>query len=350
MKLINSKYEIIEQNPGLDGIYEAIEQAGRTCYKSIGTRYFKIPLCSNEVPSVWHEIKLDTTCNKSIYTYGSGIGKNLAFGYVSIANKDVSKFPELEKYECEKTKYHRNLTAKEFVDRMVKSGHGAMLEFGTVYLKIRGNESKGSDIFDRYHHNIYSKTMIYDNCLYISSNYRVLIKNEWLDDLKYLCEPTEFHEKRICVRFNCSIGISRELNRHRVDSIAEMSTRYCNFSKDKFGNELTFVIPSHLNEEELKKYGPYHTVVRNKKSAESIFIANLNNAEKDYLDLIDSGWKAQQARDILPLATATEVNHCAFVSDWKHFFELRDSEAAHPDMRKLAKPLHEEFINRGYLK
>ena len=281
MKLINSSYKIVEQQPGINGIYQAIESAGRTCYKS-----------SDKITET---------------------------------------------------------SAKDFVDRMVNSGHGAMLEFGTVYLKIRGNESKGSDIFDRYHHNIYSKTMIYDNCLYISSNYRVLIKNEWLDDLKYLCEPTEFHEKRICVRFNCSIGISRELNRHRVDSIAEMSTRYCNFSKDKFGNELTFVIPSHLNEEELKKYGPYHTVVRNKKSAESIFIANLNNAEKDYLDLIDSGWKAQQARDILPLATATEVNHCAFVSDWKHFFDLRDSKYAHPDMYQLAKPLHEEFIKRGYL-
>lgn len=152
MKLINSSYKIVEQQPGINGIYQAIEYAGRICYKS-----------SDKIT--------DTS-------------------------------------------------AKEFVDRMINSGHGAMLELGTVYLKIRGNEPKGSDIFDRYHHNIYSKTMIYDNCLYISSNYRVLIENEWLDDLKYLCEPTEFHEKRICVRFNCSIGISRELNRHKQLCVA----------------------------------------------------------------------------------------------------------------------------------
>ena len=301
MKLINSKYEIIEQEPGLEGIYKAIERAGRTCYKS--------------------EDKITPT------------------------------------------------SAKEFVDRMIASGHGSMLEFGTVYLAANIGRSEAyykhccpiDNIMEDWENNLFkyksNKYSKYSTCIigdyltaFVTTNYRVLVEKGWLDDLKYLCEPTEFHEKRICVRFNCSIGISRELNRHRVDSIAEMSTRYCNFSKDKFGNELTFVIPSHLNEEELKKYGPYHTVVRNKKSAESIFIANLNNAEKDYLDLIDSGWKAQQARDILPLATATEVNHCAFVSDWKHFFELRDSEAAHPDMRKLAKPLHEEFIRLGYLK
>ena len=286
MKLIKSSYKIIPQEAGLEGIYKSIERAGRTCYKS-----------SDKIT--------DTS-------------------------------------------------AKEFVDRMIKSGHGAMLEHGTVYLDFTDDITEARK---RYIKNPYSK--VYKNTLeedwdyphlYVVTNLRVLIENNWLKDLQYICEPTEFHEKRICVRFNCSIGISRELNRHRVDSIAEMSTRYCNFSKDKFGNELTFVIPSHLNEEELKKYGPYHTVVRNKKSAESIFIANLNNAEKDYLDLIDSGWKAQQARDILPLATATEVNHCAFVSDWKHFFDLRDSKYAHPDMYQLAKPLHEEFIKRGYLK
>ena len=60
--------------------------------------------------------------------------------------------------------------------------------------------------------------------------------------------------------------------------------------------------------------------------------------------------KPQQAREILPLSTATEVNHCAFVSDWEHFFELRDNSAAHPDMVRLVKPLHEEFTRLGYLK
>ena len=72
--------------------------------------------------------------------------------------------------------------------------------------------------------------------------------------------------------------------------------------------------------------------------------------ELAYMNLIRLGWKPQQARRILPLDLQTELNHCAFISDWKHFFKLRDDKAAHPDMQLLAKPLHEEFIKRGYIK
>lgn len=239
MKLINSKYEIIEQEPGIDGIYEAIEQAGRTCYKSVGTRYFKIPLCGDEVPNVWHDIRLDTTCPKVTHTYGSGIEDDTAFGYVSIANKDVSKFPDLEKYECERTKYHQNLTAKEFVDRMVKSGHHAMLEFGTVYLAANIGRSEAyykhccpidntmedweNNLF-KYKSNKYSK---YSTCIigdyltaFVTTNYRVLVEKGWLDDLKYLCEPTEFHERRVCVRFTTDRGVSHELVRHKLLCVA----------------------------------------------------------------------------------------------------------------------------------
>ena len=379
MKLINSKYEIIEQEPGIDGIYEAIEQAGRTCYKSVGTRYFKIPLCGGEVPNVWHDVRLDTTCPKVTHTYGSGIGDDFAFGYVSIANKDVSKFPDLEKYECERTKYHQSLTAKEFVDRMVKSGHHAMLEFGTVYLIAKTKEyveyvdSRGNVIYENplaeYKDNPYSKVGIDNRENYcVSTNYRVLVENGWLDDLRYLCEPTEYHEKRVCVRFTTDVGVSRELNRHRVNSPAEQSTRYCNFSKDKFGNELSIMIPPEFTEDEIKNneelykseiaesYSDLHSgriiyeqETRHWKQLEWWIWAN-RCCELAYMNLIRLGWKPQQARRILPLDLQTELNHCAFISDWKHFFKLRDDKAAHPDMQLLAKPLHEEFIKRGYIK
>lgn len=110
---------------------------------------------------------------------------------------------------------------------------------------------------------------------------------------------------------------------------------YCNYSKDKFGNELTFIQPCWLDDEKLKLYGPYHTVIRD-KSPESIFIANLNNAERDYLDLIGLGWKPQQARAILPNSLKTELVMTGFESDWDRFFELRCSKAAHPDAQYLA--------------
>lgn len=143
-----------------------------------------------------------------------------------------------------------------------------------------------------------------------------------------------------------------EFVRHRVMSFAQESTRYCNYSKDKFGNELTFIQPCWLNDEKLKLYGPYHTVIRD-KSPESIFIASLNNAEKDYIDLIDLGWKPQEARAVLPNALKTELIVTGFVSDWNHFFRLRSRIAKtgkpHPQAQELADPLMDEFVKRGIM-
>ena len=82
---------------------------------------------------------------------------------------------------------------------------------------------------------------------------------------------------------------------------------------------------------------------------EEVFLNSLISAERSYFELINLGYKPQEARGILPLDTATEVNHCAFVSDWKHFFELRDNPKAHPDMQVLAKSLHQQFIDNELL-
>ena len=126
---------------------------------------------------------------------------------------------------------------------------------------------------------------------------------------------------------------------------------YCNYSKDKFGNELTFIQPCWLDDERLKLYGPYHTIIRD-KSPESIFIANLNNAERDYLDLISLGWKPQEARAILPNSLKTELVVTGFTSDWNHFFDLRargTTGAPHPQAKELAEPLMREFVTRKYI-
>ena len=294
MKLIKPSFEIWEQPSGLEGVYKQIERVGRVCYKS--------------------EDKITED------------------------------------------------SAKPFVDRMIKSGHGAMLEHGTVYLKVF-NVIENSELIDKYKSNKYSVVkegtevynchgdILYGSCKCITTNYRVLVENGWLDDLKYICEPTEFHEKRITVHFVCDRGVSHEFVRHRVMSFAQESTRYCNYSKDKFGNELTFIQPCWLDDERLKLYGPYHTVIRD-KSLESIFIASLNNAEKDYIDLIDLGWKPQEARAVLPNSLKTELVVTGFVSDWNHFFDLRargTTGAPHPQAKELAEPLMKEFIARKYI-
>lgn len=288
MKLIKPSFTILHQAPGLEGVYKQIELAGRTCYKS--------------------EDKIT---------------------------------PD---------------SAKAFVERMINSGHGAMLEHGTVYLMTKtklvnyyihpeDGECEEYNPLEKYYQNKYSYINDDDTNLYVTTNLRVLIENGWLDDLQYICEPTEYHEKRVCVKFICDRGVSHEFVRHRVFSFAQESTRYCNYSKDKFGNELTFIQPCYLNEAELAQYGPYHLVNRN-KSPESIFICSLNNAEKDYLTLIESGWKAQEARAVLPNALKTELVMTGFVTDWQHFFDLRCASNAHPQARELAIPLYEEFLNQ----
>ena len=155
-----------------------------------------------------------------------------------IEEKDPYKMIELAGRTCYKSE--NNITedsAKEFVDRMIKLGHGAMLEHGTIYLTIAKTAMNiGDPIF--YVRNKYSKVNEDDLFYYITTNMRVIVENNRLDDLQYQVEPTEHHEKRITAKFICDRGVSHEFVRHRVFSFAQESQRYCNYSKDKFNNEI----------------------------------------------------------------------------------------------------------------
>ena len=231
-------------------------------------------------------------------------------------------------------------SAKPFVDRMINSKHTAMLEHGTVYLKFK-MDHEGIERCDKYYHTEpYSRCHDDHKFYYITTNLRVLVENGWLDDLQYICEPTEYHEKRYTFRLTTSIGVTRELNRHRVNSIAEQSTRYCNYSKDKFGNEVTFCLPSWISSSEYTEMN----------SDERIFFRSCEHAEFDYLRLVSKGWQPQQAREVLPLCTATEIIHTAFASDWKHFFDLRyfgKTGAPHPNMVELTGLMVKEADKHG---
>ena len=330
MKLIKPSFEIWNQPAGLEGVYKQIERVGRVCYKS--------------------EDKITED------------------------------------------------SAKPFVDRMIKSGHGAMLEHGTVYLDIP-NSAGDYNLVPFFASNPYSRVVIrpLDDRVhnYITTNFRVMIENfaeEYIPDiLQYLCEPTEFHAKRITVHFVCDRGVSHEFVRHRVMSFAQESTRYCNYSKDKFGNELTFIIPCWLDIPEGKAY--WHDGINYRVGAteENIFgesvnpkawfnkesnyvevrdyIQALDNAEKAYFRLMSAWenrvtdrryvtgfkgnpWTPQQARAVLPNALKTELVVTGFVSDWNHFFDLRargTTGAPHPQAKELAEPLMKEFIARKYI-
>lgn len=110
-------------------------------------------------------------------------------------------------------------SAEKMVEFLTGRKHYSPLEHGTVYLAIPFKYNSAPHTADHayeYITNKYSKVNISDNTLYITTNYRVLVENNWLEDLKYLCEPTECHEKRVSVMVTCAIGISREFNRHKI--------------------------------------------------------------------------------------------------------------------------------------
>ena len=137
-----------------------------------------------------------------------------------------------------------------------------------------------------------------------------------------------------------------EFVRHRVFSFAQESTRYCNYSKDKFGNELTFIIPCWLDYEEqsFRNVQDESCTIRVDLSENEWFIDSLIEAERGYNFFIENAkWTPQQARSILPNSLKTELVMTGFVSDWEHFFKLRCANSAHPQARELAEPLHEEF-------
>lgn len=274
-----------------------------------------------------------------------------------IEEKDPYKTIELAGRTCYKSedKITEN-SAKEFVDRMIKLGHGAMLEHGTIYLTIDGEDPNLSKIQS----NPYTKvnlvpyevltegnyTISYK--AHITTNLRVLIENNLKELLQYQVEPTEHHEKRITAKFICDRGVSHEFVRHRVFSFAQESQRYCNYNKDKFNNELTFIRPTWLNipTGDYTYWNGDWCDIDNMKiqlpsdnGVADNFLWCLNNAGMQYRLLINKGLKPQEARGVLPNATKTELVMTGFESDWESFFKLRCSGAAHPDAKKLADEL-----------
>ena len=249
---------------------------------------------------------------------------------------------------------------EKFVNMLKSRGHNRPLEFGTVYLTLRGDDTDALRNIFIYAENPWTKirkqvikaeydpnTRVVLN--HITTNYRVIVENHLEEDLKYLCEPTGYHYKRYTIHMILDRGVMDEFRTHVGLSHLAESTRYVNYSKKKFGSELTFIKPCWLDDEKLKLYGPYHTVIRD-KSPESIFIANLNNVERDYLDLIKLGWTPQQARSVLPLSIKSELISCGFKDSWENFFYRRDAPDAHPMAQEIAKPMHQKFIELTEMK
>ena len=308
MEFLVAGFEIIEQEPGINGIFKAAELPGRICYGS-----------------------QDKMTDES---------------------------------------------AEKFCKNLMNSNHGAPLEHGTVYLKAPEQysccyntdlEYDGNEL-NKYIGHPYSKCASDGKYVYVTTNLRVLYENGWLSDLdNYLCEPTEHHEKRYTVRFTVDRFTGEEFLRHRKASFNRESTRYVLFTKEKFGGgSIKYIIPTWMLDsiDDVNKMQSLDVTdfcqsiidyENDKIELSDIFVwsSALKVAEWAYCTLTNiHGWKAQQARTVLPCAINSPLIKTAFISDWIHFFKLRaigTTGAPHPQAKELAEPLMHEFIERGYI-
>ena len=289
MKLVNQTVKLIPQEKSLNGIYKQIEIAARTCYKS--------------------EDKITAD------------------------------------------------SAEEFVEKLIKRNHLAMLEHGTVYMF----DDKEENDFWEIANSPYSHVNTDTDGNYLTTNLRVvyeLFPNNYKDIIKkFSCDITPEHEIRYTVKCVTSIGIARELCRHRVFSFAQESTRYCNYSKD---DDIQFVIPNwaklnpgkyvrdFIKDDDFDMYwmGDGYLVDCYSDTIENKLLYSYELSEDSYNSLIEKGLKPQDAREILPLGTKTEIVMTGYKSQWTDFFDLRINGTTgkpHPDMKKLATLIKEEI-------
>jgi len=166
---------------------------------------------------------------------------------------------------------------------------------------------------------------------------RVCYQSETSDQDKFIFDIiTKGHESvlehgTITVNIICDRGITHELVRHRVASYSQESTRYCSYNKERFGGEITYIMPHWFDDQ------VYSEEIRN------LFIQSCIANEKLYMEMLNSGVKAQDARAILPNCLKTNIVITANVREWRHIFKLRCAPAAHPDMRRLMIPMLDEF-------
>ena len=238
---------------------------------------------------------------------------------------------------------------EKFVNMLEKRDHARPLEFGTVHLqmyisdfhKLRDTlciNNMWNDQWIKYHY--------VGKLTYVTTNYRYYLDiAKCLPNVKeyFTEEDNEYYPKRYTVHFITSRGIMDEFRTHVGLSHLAESSRYCSYDKNRFGNELTFIIPNWVN-----------TNCSNKEQ-EGLSVASIEwstamlDAEASYMNLIKMGCTAQEAREVLPLSVKSELISCGFEDAWENFFYRRCAKDAHPMAREIAIPLQEKFKELNYV-
>lgn len=268
MQLISPSVEYIPQEAGYDGMIKHIEKCGRICYKS--------------------EDKITDS------------------------------------------------SAQGFVARMIKAGHTAMLEHGTIYLALPVETILPLEANDwgRYYHNPYSDAGTVcevkgQKMVAATTNFRVIVENDWYDDLKYAFNPTKYHKRRYTMKFTCARIDSQSITRYRHNSFAQESQRFINYLQKMRGATVTFCEPIWVKPEDLEEL----------KQDAAI-------SEQLYFKWLNKGYKPEEARYFLINGTKTEIIVTAFEDDWRYFLDQRlrnTTGKPSSNMHHLAQLLWNEF-------
>ena len=245
---------------------------------------------------------------------------------------------------------------EKFVNMLESRGHDRPLEFGTIHLKmdeetltVLQNDLIDEGIYNDYWLKWDEERENGNYYVFLTTNYRYYLEIckycPWIKDSLDESD-SEYYPKRYTIHMILDRGVMDEFRTHVGLSHLAESTRYCNYSKDKFGNELTFIDPCWEIRTANERITPEGTHV----SSDALeFLTALNEAEDHYLSLLAKGWTPQQARSVLPLGIKSELISCGFEDAWENFFKRRDAPDAHPMAQEIAKPMHKEFIERGFI-
>lgn len=247
---------------------------------------------------------------------------------------------------------------EKFVSMLVKRDHARPLEFGTVHLKISSDMLYEEFLPNLVDYKLYNPTWIKYKELpeytYITTNYRYYL--QIIKKCPYIAEYfTEqdncYYSSRHTVHMTLSRGVMDEFRTHVSLSHLAESTRYCNYSKDKFDNQITFIQPSWITLD--KEIDPINELCLlsgqyDRENPNLRYLASLVDANYAYVSLLNKGWTPQQARDVLPLSVKSELISCGFEDAWSNFFYRRCANDAHPMAREIAIPLQKRFKELGY--
>lgn len=247
---------------------------------------------------------------------------------------------------------------EKFVNMLEKRDHARPLEFGTVHLKISSGMLFEKFLQDLVDYKLYNPAWIKYKELpeytYITTNYRhylqIIKKCPYIAE--YFTEQDNcYYPSRYTVHMVLSRGIMDEFRTHVGLSHLAESTRYCNYSKDKFDNQITFIQPSWIILD--KEIAPINELCLlsgqyDRENPNLRYLASLVDANYAYVLLLNKGWTPQQARDVLPLSVKSELISCGFEDAWENFFYRRCANDAHPMAREIAIPLQKRFKELGY--